>query len=83
VGIAAASPDSAWAVGNTGGGGTLILHWTGIAWEQVRSPDPTPGHGENLTGVAATSATNAWVAGYAGGGGQTLIAHWNGVSWIT
>jgi hypothetical protein len=44
---------------------------------------PAPGHGENLTGVAATSAKNAWVVGYAGGGGQALIAHWNGVSWMT
>jgi len=26
---------------------------------------------------------NAWVAGYAAGGGQALIAHWNGVSWMT
>jgi hypothetical protein len=81
-GIAAASARSAWAVGSTDGR-TLILHWTGTAWERVRSPDPTPDHGENLTGVAATSATNAWVAGYAGGGGQALIAHWNGVSWMT
>ena len=53
------------------------------AWEKVRSPNPTPGHGENLTGVAATSAKNAWVVGYAGGGGQALIAHWDGVSWMT
>jgi hypothetical protein len=52
-------------------------------WEQVHSPNPTPDHGENLTGIAATSARNAWVAGYAGGGGQVLIAHWNGVSWMT
>jgi hypothetical protein len=61
----------------------LILHWTGTAWEQVHSPDPTPGHGENLTGVTATSARNAWVVGYAGGGRQVLIAHWNGVSRMT
>jgi hypothetical protein len=46
-------------------------------------PESHPGHGENLTGVAATSARNAWVAGYAGGGGQALIARWNGVSWMT
>jgi hypothetical protein len=49
----------------------------------VHSPNPTPGHGENLTGVAATSARNAWVVGYAAGGGQVLIAHWDGVSWMT
>ena len=81
-GVAAASARSAWAVGSIGGH-TLILHWTGTVWEQVHSPNPTPDHGENLTGVAATSARNAWVAGYAAGGGQVLIAHWNGVSWMT
>ena len=81
-GVAAASARSAWAVGSIGDH-TLILHWTGTVWEQVHSPNPTPDHGENLTGVAATSARNAWAVGYAGGGGQVLIAHWNGVSWMT
>jgi hypothetical protein len=83
MGVAATSASDAWAAGNNGGGNSLILHWTGTAWEKVRSPNPTPGHGEILTGVAATSARNAWVVGYAGGGGQALIAHWNGVSWMT
>ena len=84
-GVAAISAGNAWAVGYTPSltGSTLILHWTGTAWEHVPSPNPTPDHGENLTGVAAASARNAWVVGYAGGGGQVLIAHWNGVSWMT
>ena len=47
------------------GVGTLILHWTGTVWEQAHSPNPTSDHGENLTGIAATSARNAWVVGYA------------------
>ena len=36
-----------------------------------------------LTGVAALSASNAWVVGSTGafGGAGTLIAHWNGQSW--
>jgi len=37
----------------------------------------------DVSAVAATSARNAWAVGYAGGGGQALIAHWNGVSWVT
>jgi hypothetical protein len=61
--------------------GGLILHWNGTTWEQERSPNPTPGHGEDLIGVAATSAGSAWAVGYAGGGQQALIVHWNGVSW--
>jgi hypothetical protein len=32
-----------------------------------------------LTGVAATSATNAWAVGY--GDGAALIEQWNGTSW--
>jgi hypothetical protein len=30
--VAAASARSAWAVGRTGSGKTLILHWNGTAW---------------------------------------------------
>lgn len=33
-----------------------------------------------LTGVAATSARNAWAVGGTNGG-KTLIAHWNGTAW--
>jgi hypothetical protein len=81
--VAATSARSAWAVGATDSGNTLILHWNGTTWEQQRSPNPTPGHGEYLTGVAAASARNAWAVGYAGGGMYSLIVHWNGVSWST
>jgi len=33
----------------------------------------------SLSGVAATSARNAWAVGFVGGG--TLILHWNGSAW--
>jgi hypothetical protein len=82
-GVAATSADSAWAVGYTGNGGdlssykTLILHWNGAVWKQVPSPSPA---GAYLTGVAATSATNAWAVGSVGYL-KTLILHWNGKVW--
>jgi hypothetical protein len=40
----------------------------------------TPG---GLTGVAATSAANAWAVGYAGRlfGSKVLLLHWNGAKW--
>jgi hypothetical protein len=88
-GVAATSSTNAWAVGsyNNGNGTptqTLILHWNGTAWKQVPSPNPGGRHAAVLSGVAATSATNAWaVGGYGNSAGQaqTLIVHWKGTAW--
>jgi hypothetical protein len=52
-----ATARNAWAVGYTNNGNTLIVHWNGTAWAQVPSPSPPPG--SNLTGVGATSPSNA------------------------
>ena len=84
-GVAAISGTDAWAVGfNTSTGiqsKTLIVHWNGRTWKHVVSPNPS--HSSQLTAVAATSARNAWAVGsyYDGRGGQTLIEHWNGHAW--
>ena len=59
TGVAATSARSAWAVGFSQGGGTLILGWNGTAWKRVPSPNPTAGI---LEGVAAASARSAWAA---------------------
>jgi hypothetical protein len=88
-GVAATSASNAWAVGfyfnGTTGVLTLIEHWNGSAWAQVPSPNPgiTRPRANVLTGVAATSASNAWAVGYYSNGtaDQTLIEHWNGTSW--
>jgi hypothetical protein len=61
---------------------TLVLHWDGTSWKQVASP--TPGTGGGLTGVTATSASNAWAVGdftAAGGANLSMILHWNGTAW--
>jgi hypothetical protein len=53
-----------------------------LAWTRV--PTPSPGSSENqLEGVAATSASDAWAVGYysSGTAPQTLILHWNGTAW--
>jgi hypothetical protein len=76
-GVAASSPDNAWAVGASDGG-ALIEHWDGTAWTRVPSPSPGPS-GDVLYGVAATSPTSAWAVG--GSDGGTLIEHWNGTAW--
>src|SRR2546430_11599041 len=47
-----------------GGNKTLILHWNGTTWAHV--PSPNPASFNNLTGVTATSASNAWAVGEIG-----------------
>jgi hypothetical protein len=97
-GVAALSATNAWAVGSycvsgcTGSSPvskTLILHWNGTAWSKTTSPSPGS-HSNFLSGVAATSASNAWAVGsYCSSGcgssfpipNKTLILHWNGTAW--
>jgi hypothetical protein len=87
LGVDATSAENVWAAGDvsdTAGQHTLILRWNGTAW--TRAPSPDPGGSrlvDSLRGVAATSAANAWAAGYIsnGAGNQPLILHWNGTAW--
>jgi hypothetical protein len=61
---------------------TLIEHWNGTQWSVV--PSPSPGIDAELSGVAATSASDAWAVGQftpVGGNQTTLILHWNGSTW--
>ena len=59
----------------------LALHWNGTRWADV--PTPNPGTANELFGVGATSAANAWAVGEvtAGTSEQTLVLHWNGRKW--
>jgi hypothetical protein len=78
-GIAAVTASNIWAVGETGdrsnryGGfnpfGTLIEQWDGTGWNIVSGPNlgSSPGSSENeLTGVAAVSASDVWAVGGSG-----------------
>jgi len=56
---------------------TLTEHWNGTQWSVVSSPNP--GLYNMLNGVAAISATNAWVVGNSES--QAMIEHWNGTQW--
>ncbi len=61
---------------------TLIARWNGTGWTQQSSPNPAGSNDDNvLSGVAATSASNAWAVGYYGFTSHTLIEHWNGTAW--
>jgi hypothetical protein len=85
LGVAATSPDSAWAVGYSGdiATRTLLLHWNGRTWSRVTSP--APGYGQ-LSAVTAVSPSNVWAVGVtsnaAGTVFRTLILHWNGQAWL-
>jgi len=75
--------NDAWAVGD--GIGTLTEHWNGSQWSLVKSPSPGLTF-NNLYGVAALSATNAWAVGSYSNDqknpyGKALIEHWNGSQW--
>jgi hypothetical protein len=87
--VAATSAANAWTVGEYrqvyGPYQTLILHWTGTAWERVASPDVTGQH-NILYAVAATSSSDAWAVGglastQTGLNLRTLILHWDGQTW--
>ena len=86
-GVAATSPDNAWAVGEYYNGTvnqTLIEHWNGKTWKVQSSPDPSGSSNNNyLDGVTATGPDNAWAVGFSdyGSTDQTLIEHWNGKTW--
>jgi hypothetical protein len=86
-GVVAASSNDAWAVGfrSTGTADqTLIEHFNGKAWKVQTSPNPGGSSNYNaLSGVAATSSTNAWAVGgyYNGTTNLTLVERWNGKSW--
>lgn len=88
------SARNAWAVGYsaafTATGAifqTLIEHWNGQHWDMV--PSPNAGAGYNvLIGVTAISASDIWAVGSfancvpnCSGPYQTLIEHWDGLSW--
>jgi len=88
--------NSVWAVGIYIDGAanhrTLIEHWDGARWTQVRSPNPggpigaMPGQ-NSLTSVAVVSPSSAWAVGSYTAPYQccsvsrTLILHWNGHGW--
>jgi hypothetical protein len=85
-GVAATSASNVWAVGCAGHcfgpmatTKTMILRWNGTAWRHMTSPSPAGN--SLLTAVTATSARNAWAAGYTRGSGKTLIERWNGTAW--
>ncbi|MCI3269931.1 hypothetical protein [Streptomyces cylindrosporus] len=82
LGVAAASPDLAWAVGEEGRNGStrgypLALLWDGRAWTQLDID--RLGFNGYLRSVAA-SATGAWTVG-ADQYGTAHLLSWDGTTW--
>jgi len=88
-GVAATSAGNAWAVGSfvtsvNLGGQPLIAHWNGSSWKHFSGPNLGDCFTCPLTGVAATSGSNAWAVGFIDNvktSPQSLILHWNGTAW--
>jgi hypothetical protein len=85
--VTAISANDIWAVGqyrlsNTATQ-TLTLHWDGVSWSVVASPN-VGSQSNTLTGVSAVSANDVWAVGwYRGGVDSTLplTMKWNGTAW--
>ena len=79
---------AAWAMGTnippSSAASGLIERWNGRSWRQVAGPSLTPGAASSLSGIAETSAANAWAVGsitFDGVTTQTLVEHWDGSGW--
>ena len=86
-GVACTGTSDCWAVGTSVvsgfGADTLAEHWNGSAWSIITTPNPSPGHGNQLLGVACVSASDCWAVGVNDfpGANVTLAEHWNGSAW--
>lgn len=88
VAVAAVASNNVWAVGSaflSGGqfNQTWIIHWNGVKWAVVSSPNNAGGD-NYLTGVTARAANDIWAVGHytdANDVDHTLTEHWNGSQW--
>lgn len=89
-GVAAVSPDDAWAVGgsvlpsSTTPSGyeevPLVLHWDGSTWSRASVPDVGA---TTLSGVSFSGPGNGWItpSRATGPGGTRRLLHWTGSGW--
>ena len=80
TGIAASGPNDIWASGWETLG-SMMLHWDGTAWSNVRLPHVGAGFKEYLYGIAARAPDDAWAVGSAREEQARLILHWDGTQW--
>jgi hypothetical protein len=88
TGVTAISANDVWAVGyyynqSVFRYNTLTLHWNGVAWSAISSPNNDPRQENRLTGVTALAANDVWAVGHHRVGSQFEIMslHWTGTAW--
>jgi hypothetical protein len=88
--VDALAPDDVWAIGyheSTTGNDTLAIHWDGVRWSVVASPNAHTY--DELLSVGAVSSTDVWAVGHFLNTGhdpvrqETLAQHWDGAAWST
>ncbi len=86
-GVGGVASNDMWAVGAYGTLGVtdwqLIEHWNGTTWSLAASPTLTTPNELLAVGAVATrfAPGDVWAVGGYDSGGQSLIEHWNGLSW--
>jgi hypothetical protein len=85
--VSAVSAGSAWASGpGENDGPVVVLRLSGRRWITQRPGKPPGSVGYTYYGVAAASATNAWLIGKLhssrDGAQYAYIDHWNGHGWV-
>jgi hypothetical protein len=85
--VVAFAPNDVWAVGAyydyRYDWRTLIMHWNGIEWAVVSSPNPASAE-NTLHAIAAGPTGEMWAVGYKRNSGASrwpLVLRWNGTSW--
>jgi hypothetical protein len=87
-GVSAVAPTDVWAVGfaepDVGAvASTLTMHWDGLAWRIVPSPN-VPELSNSLRGVSAASPAHVWAVGTSDAGlgrFKGLVERWDGSRW--
>src|SRR5688500_3688742 len=76
VDVEVLSATDVWAVGSYGSPArTLTMHWDGIRWSVVPSPNRDGATFHWLSGVDAVSSNDVWAVGIG------TILHWDGTQW--
>jgi hypothetical protein len=89
--VSVVSASDVWAVGYHWVAGpdddvakSLIVHWDGSGWTQIKTPSPSA-TSNMLLSVSAVSASEAWAVGWANDANnvtQPLVLHWDGSTWL-